>query len=132
MAVTEQEVRDLLDNPAATSVPAATITSNITRSEAFVTDHATSTATTAQKDEAAKAMAVWLTYGSYMEGITQQLGAISIADQVKLDHFRRVAEIFLNEVSQETISLSTDASDMKEVTAALDVNILTTTEAFEQ
>lgn len=132
MTVTETQVRNLLDGPAATSVLSATITDNITRSLSYVTSIVTSTATPANIDEAVKAMAVWLTYGSYMEGITQQLGAISIADEVKLDHLRLVAELFINQISATPISL--DVQNQMDNLQGINPSVFTlsTSEGFKQ
>ena len=44
-----------------------------------------------------------------MEGITEQFGSISIADQTKLDHYRKVAELFIAQVSRSPVDL--DLSD---------------------
>ena len=111
MAVQIQKVKDLLDNPAATSVPNDTISANINRSQAIVDTVKDPDATTTNVDHAVTALAVWLTYGSYMEGITQQLGAISQADQVKLDHLRGVAELYVNQISRSKFDLDPDAED---------------------
>lgn len=105
MAVTEQQVRDFLDGPPATSVPAATVLTNITRSKNFINSVKQIGTTTQQDDDATAAMAVWLTYGSFMEGITEQLGTISLADETKINHYRKVAELFLGQVAGYTIDL---------------------------
>ena len=111
MAVQLQKVKDLLDNPAATSVPNDTITANINRSIAIIDTIKDPDATITNVDHAVTAVAVWLTYGSYMEGITQQLGAISIADETKLQHLRRVAELFVNQISRSKFDLDPDEGD---------------------
>lgn len=132
MAVTETQVRNLLDGPAATSVLSATITDNIARCLIYVTDVQDADAVAANVDEAVKAMAVWLTYGSYMEGITQQLGAISIADETKLDHLRRTAELFINLVSSTPIDLNPE-NQMKNLQGVHPkVFTLSTSEGFKQ
>ena len=132
MAVNEQEVRDLLDGPAATSVPSATINANINRASIIVDNVKDSAAKPVKVDEATKAVATWLTYGSYMEGISQQLGAISIADQIKLDHLRKTAMLLINMVSTTFVDLDPDnqRDNMQGITP--EVFTLTTTEAFTQ
>jgi len=110
MAVTIQSVRDLLDGVASKHVSDASITSNINRS-ARVVDNIIGTNVSSSDlvyDDAVRAMAVWLTYGTYTEGISEQLGNVSLAVQVKLDHFRQLAELFVNRISKESISFETD------------------------
>ena len=91
MAVSEQSIRDFLDGPAATSVQSDTITRNLNRSVNFVDQVKQTGTTTTQDDDASAAMAVWLTYGSFMEGMTEMLGGISLADETKLGHYRKIA-----------------------------------------
>ena len=83
-------------------------------------------------DDAITAIAVWLTYGSYMEGITMQLGSVSLADQTKLDHLRKTAELFANSVSSTFVDL--DPANMNQNLVGIDpkVFVLSTTEAFKQ
>jgi len=131
MSVNEQSVRNLLDNPAAGSVPGDTIAANITRSISIVNAVKDAAATTVKVDHAVRAVAVWLTYGSYMEGITQQLGSISVADQIKLDHLRQVSELYINQVSATMVDLDPDA-DNPLVGIAPEAFTLTTTEAHSQ
>lgn len=114
MAVNEQEVRELLDKPAATSVSQEAVNGNINRSTLIVNNVKDATATINMVDEAIKAMAVWLTYGTYMEGVNRQVGSISEADEVKLDHYRKVAELFLAQVSNVPINLDDPTSLDKE------------------
>lgn len=133
MAVTEQSVRDLLDKPAQTSVQQDTISANIARSNSIISSIKDASATTVKVDHAVRAMAVWLTYGSYMEGISQLLGNISIADQTKLDHLRRAAELFINDISATQFDLDPDADAMNQLQGITpEAFVLTTTEAFNQ
>jgi len=131
MAVTIQNIKDLLDNPAATSVGPDTISANINRSIGIIDSIKDPDATSTNVDNAVIAVAVWLTYGSYMEGITQQLGAISIADETKLSHLRKVAELFVNQISQTKFDLDPDAGD-ELVGTDPSVFKLTISEAFKQ
>jgi len=131
MAVNEQSVRNLLDNPAAGSVPGDTIAANITRSISIVNSVKDASATTVKVDHAIRAIAVWLTYGSYMEGITQQLGSISVADEIKLSHLRQVAEFMVNLVSATMVDLNPDA-DNPLVGISPEAFTLTTSEAHSQ
>lgn len=128
-------IRNLLDGPAATSVPDDTITVNITRSVNFINQVKQTGTTTAQDDDASSAMAVWLTYGSYMEGITEQLGTISLADETKINHYRKVAELFLGQVAGYTIDLD-DPTKGLEAQANIPIDPgtakMTTSEAFSQ
>jgi hypothetical protein len=132
MATNEQEVRDLLDKPAATSVSPETVNGNINRSILFVNSIKQATATTNMVDESVKAMAVWLSYGSYMEGITRELGSISEADEVKLNHYRKVAELFLSTVSSQPVNLDNPVENAKGNDIPLDPSVfgLTITEAY--
>ena len=133
MAVTVQSVKDLLDNPAATSVPADSITANINRANSIVDAIKDSAVTTTKRDHAARAVAVWLTYGTYMEGITQQLGNISVADETKLAHLRQVAELFVNQVSATNFDLDPDADAMDTLVGiSPEAFKLTTSEAHSQ
>ena len=131
MTVIIQNIRDLLDNPAATSVPNDTISANINRSIGIVTSIKDPDAISTNVDNAVIAITVWLTYGSYMEGISQQMGAISIADETKLSHLRRVAELFVNQISQTKFDLDPDAGD-ELVGTDPSAFKLTTSEAFKQ
>ena len=132
MVVLEQEVRDLLDRPAATSVDANTITSNISRATIIVDGFAQTGSSTVNVDHAIRATAVWLSYGSYMEGISMQMGAMAVADQVKLDHLRTVAELFINQISGTFVDLN--ASNEKQELQGIDPTAytLSTTEAYRQ
>ena len=107
--VSEDAIRALLDNPAAKSVASSTIMDNIARASRLVKDVQDPVAKDSRVEDAIIAFSVWLTYGSYMEGISQQLGAISIADQTKLNHYRKVAELFIAQVSRSPVDL--DLSD---------------------
>lgn len=135
MAVTEQQVRDFLDGPSSTSVLAATVLTNITRSKNFIDSVKQTGTTTAQDDDATASMAVWLTYGSYMEGITEQLGTISLADETKINHYRKVAELFLGQIAGYTIDLD-DPTKGLQAQAQIPIDpstiSLTLSEAFAQ
>lgn len=132
MAVTIQNVRDLLDSVPAGSVQDATVQSNIDRATRFVNSVKDPDAVTADVDDAITAMAVWLTYGSYTEGIAQQFGGTALVQQVKIDHYRRVAELFINKIAREPVDLAID--DITEQTNLIgvdpSVNTLTASEAF--
>jgi len=133
MAVTEQSVRDLLDDPARDSVPGDTVNGNISRAKSIVNSIKDAAATTVKVDHATRAVAVWLTYGSYMEGITQQLGNISVADETKLAHLRQVAELYINQVSATNFDLDPDADAMDMLVGiSPEAFTLTTTEAHPQ
>ena len=135
MAVSEQNVRDFLDGTPATSVLAVTVTTNITRSKNFVDQVKQTGTTTAQDDDATAAMAVWLTYGSFMEGMTEMLGGISLADETKINHYRKVAELFLGQVAGYTIDLD-DPTKGLETQAQIPIDpssiSLSLTEAYAQ
>ena len=132
MAVNEQEVRSLLDKPAATSVSQDAINSNINRSILLVNNVKQSTASTNMVDEAIKAVAVWLSYGTYMEGISRQLGNISEADEVKLNHYMKVAELFLAQVSSQPVDLGNPVTSSEAADIPIDPSAfgLTKTSAF--
>ena len=61
MAVNEQEVRSLLDKPAATSVSQDAVNENINRSILLVNNVKNTLASVNMTDEAVKALAVWMT-----------------------------------------------------------------------
>ena len=105
MATAIIDVRNLLDNVPSTSVLDDTITINIDRSKNFVNQVKQVGVTVVQTDDAVTAMAVWMTYGSFMEGITEQLGGISLADETKINHYRKLAELYLGQVAGYTIDL---------------------------
>lgn len=129
MTVSTTSVRDLLDHVAAEHLSETSIQANIDRYKRIIDDVADPDASTAKLDDAIRAGAVWLSYGTYIEGITQSLGNISVADETKLDHFRKVAELFLNRISRERISLE---DDDEEIMLPPEVTILTTSEAYSQ
>jgi len=126
MTVSIQNIRDVLDVPAQ-SVADAIITENITRSLEFVTNVQHVDTTAAVTDDAVQAMAAWLTYGSYMEGISQDLGAVSVADQVKLDFLRKVAELFIGQAAQQPIDLDNPVDNMKDTSIPIDPGVFTLT-----
>ena len=94
--VSARSVRDLLDNVASRGINDDTVTANINRCRRLVADVQASDAVESRVEDAIRAMAIWLTYGAYTEGISNQFGNISIAEQSKLDHFRKSAELFLS------------------------------------
>jgi len=133
MAITTTQIRELLDNPAAKSVPDNTIEANLDRSKRIVDNVKDPLAKQDDVEDAKRAVAVWLTYGSYMEGITQLLGNISVADKTKLDHLRTVAELFLNQISLSMVDLDLSGS-ISEQPIGIDPSVfkLTTTETYSQ
>ncbi len=125
-------VKSLLDDVASNKLADATVTANINRSRRIIEDVKDPLAKDTRVEDAIRAIAVWLSYGSYTEGITQQLGNISVADEVKLNHFRKVAELFLNQVSKESMGLDIDFSDQTMIGLPPEVAALTTSEAYKQ
>ncbi len=107
--VSEESIRALLDKPAQKSVSTETIMDNIMRCKRLIENVLDPVAKDSVVEDAIRAFAVWLTYGAYMEGITAQFGGISVADQTKLDHYRKVAELFIAQVSRSPLDL--DLSD---------------------
>jgi hypothetical protein len=132
MAVNEQEVRNLLDKPAAGSVAQGTINENINRAVLLVNNVKNATSSTNMVDEAVKALAVWTSYGSYMEGISRDLGSTSLADDVKLDHYRKIAELFLAQISSQPVDLEDPVESAKGAEIPVDpsVTTLSTSEAY--
>ena len=131
--VSDESVRALLDEPSRKSVPDTVVEANIERSLRIVTDVQDPDAKKTRVEDAIRAVAVWLTYGSYMEGITEQLGAISVADQTKLDHYRKVAEWFLNHVSRSPVDLDIESiQNQSLIGVPPEVSTLTTSEGFTQ
>ncbi len=108
------------------------INSNINRSILLVNNVKQSTASTNMVDEAIKAVAVWLSYGTYMEGISRQLGNISEADEVKLNHYMKVAELFLAQVSSQPVDLGNPVTSSEAADIPIDPSAfgLTKTSAF--
>lgn len=106
MTVTSQNVKDLLDISASAGLTAATFTANIGRAKRIVDNVADPLSDAAQVDDAIAAFAAWLSYGAYTEGISQELGSIDEISAIKLSHFRRVAEFFINQISLEPIDLN--------------------------
>jgi len=133
MTVVAADVKALLDISASAGINSATYTANIARSLALVTDVADTSSTADQKDHATAAMAAWLCYGAYTEGISQELGNISIADKVKLNHFRSVAEFFINRISLEAVDLSmTNVANETLIGMDPSISSMTTSEQFDQ
>lgn len=110
MAITVDEVKQLLEKPAQDFLSDATVTANIGRAEAYIDIVKRSSITEANEDHAGRSMAVWLTYGSYVEGMSQLIGAQGISEvKTKLEHYRTVAQLFINLISASAISLDSDA-----------------------
>ncbi len=99
--VSVASVKSLLDDIASNKLNDETVTANINRSRRIVEDVQDPLAKDTRVEDAIRSIAVWLSYGSYTEGIAQALGNIAVADEVKLNHFRKVAELFLNQISKE-------------------------------
>ena len=106
MTVLIADVKALLDISASAGLTTATFQANIDRSKRIVDNVADPLADVAQVDDAIAAFAAWLSYGAYTEGISQELGSIDEISAIKLAHFRRVAEFFINQISLEPIDLS--------------------------
>ncbi len=131
--VDAQSVRDLLDDVASRAINDDTLTANINRCRRLVQDVQDPTAVTSRVEDAIRAMAVWLTYGGYTEGISNQFGNISIAEKHKMDHFRKTAELFLNRVSREIIDLDIgDMSSQPLIGIDPGVSSMTTSEGYTQ
>lgn len=110
MVVTDQELLDLLDKPASIylSNSTTTVTLNRNRAERFV-DNAGCIAGNV-RDDAVRAMGVWLLMGSYAESMSEQLGSQALSElRTKLDHLRRVAMLFINQCSSSFISLDPES-----------------------
>ncbi len=120
MTVTTNEVLLLLEKPAQKFVAENTVALHIARSLIYTTSIANGITSGDNFDAAVRAMAAWLTYGSYSEGISQQLGEQEISGlREKLAHFRHVAEVFLNLISGQVINLSKPASELVGVSPAV-------------
>lgn len=131
MTVLEQSVRDLMDNIAASHLLAASINANIARFKRIVDDVKDPLETDTDKiDDAIRAGAVWLSYGTYVEGMSQNLGIVPPMAKQKLDHYRSVAELFLNRISKERIDLDKDGNEL--IGVPPEVMGLTTTEGYYQ
>ncbi len=131
--VSTQSVRDLIDDTASKSIKDATIQANINRSKRCVVDVQSSTAKDTRVEDAIRAMATWLTYGSYSEGISQQLGGVPVSIQAKFDHFRKVAELMINKVSRELVDLDVDSmSEQPLIGDDIGIYTMTISEAYTQ
>lgn len=131
MTVSTNSVRDLLDNVAADHLSDASIQANIDRFKRIVDDVKDPAETDTNKiDDAIRAGAVWLSYGTYIEGISQDLGNVAVAQNIKMKHFMRLAEMFINRISKELIDLDEDGS--QKVGTPSDVMGMTTSEAYNQ
>jgi hypothetical protein len=105
MTVLVSDVKNLLDVSGSAGLTTATFQANIDRAKRVVDDVADTGASIDAIDDAIAALAAWLSYGAYTEGISQELGNISVADKIKLQHFRKVAEFFINRISAEPVDL---------------------------
>lgn len=133
MTVLIADVKALLDVSASAGLTSATFQANIDRSKRVVDDVADPLADATAIDDAIAAMAAWLSYGAYTEGISQELGNISIVDKIKIQHFRKVAEFFINRISLEAVDLDMDNVG-NETLIGIDPSVvgLTTSEQFDQ
>ncbi len=130
--VSATSVKELIDDVASNKLKDDTVTANINRARRIVEDVRDPAAKDSRVEDAIRGIAVWLSYGSYTEGITQALGNISVADEVKLNHFRKVAELFLNQISKEAMGLDIDFSNQTLIGLPPEVTALTTSEAYRQ
>ena len=110
MTATIAEVRDLMDSVSASQLSNDVLTANLTRSQNWIDNIKEATATATDIDNAVRSLCVWLAYGSYTEGIDRQLGAFPTTAKWKLEHYRRVAELFINDVSKSSIDFDDDHS----------------------
>jgi len=110
MAATVQDIRDRLDALASTQVPDGVITAAIEDSTIFIDSVKTTDAASDLLDLAYKRYATYLSYLSYAEGISMQRGGLPEITKIKLDELRVVAEIMINKVATEPVSLSVVAS----------------------
>ena len=109
MAVTIEEVKNFLEQPAQAFLSDPTVTQNIERSQSLIDSVKRGDAIVADYEHAVRALSVWFTYGSYVEGMSQQLGAQGLSEvKTKLEHYRRVAQLFINLISASAISLDPD------------------------
>ena len=108
MTATIAEVRDLMDSVSASQLTNDVLTAHLTRSINWVDNIKESTAAVADVDNAVRSLCVWLAYGSYTEGMSRQLGSVPETARWKLEHYRRVAELFINDVSKSSIDLDED------------------------
>ena len=109
MAITIDEVKNFLEQPAQDLLSDVTVTQNIERSQALVDSVKRAGAVLVNIEHAVRSLAVWFTYGSYVEGMSQQIGAQGISEvKTKLEHYRRIAQLFINLISASAISLDPD------------------------
>jgi hypothetical protein len=132
MAVNEQEVRSLLDEAPASSISSDSVNSHISRATLLVNNVKNASATQNMIDEAIKAIAVWTVYGAYTEGIAREIGSVPDAVQTKLNHFRKIAELFLAQVSGTPIDLENPVESNKGNEIPVDPSVAsqTTSEAW--
>ena len=112
MAVTTTDIVNFLEKPAQDFLNQAdTVQPNINRSQRMVDNVKRTGVNINDEEDAVKALAVWLTYGSYMEGISEQLGGqgVDASMRTKLEHLRRVAQLFMNNIASSAITLNPDA-----------------------
>ena len=110
MAATIAEIRNLMDSVSAEQLADDVLTAHLTRSNSWVTNVADADASTADIDNAVRAVCVWFAYGSYTEGMSRQIGAVPETAQWKLRHYKTVANLFLNDISKSAINLNDDLS----------------------
>ncbi len=108
MTATIGEIRNLMDSVSASQLADDVLTAHLTRAINWVGNTSESTATAIDVDNAVRALAVWLAYGSYTEGMSRQLGSVPETARWKLEHYRRVAELFVNDVSKSAIDFDED------------------------
>lgn len=132
MAITIKQIKDLLDKPASRTVSDDSIQENLDRAKRLIDNLKNSSASQDDVEDAKRALCVWLTYGSYVEGISEQLGGIALADNVKLEHFQKLAELYINQIAQSPISLSDNSVLEQPIGIDPSVFKLTTTEAYPQ
>ena len=132
MTITVEDVRKLLDKLASGSVSSNTIQANIADASTLVNKFVKTYAEPDLVDTAIKRVAVWLSYVSYAEGQSFQLGATPMVSKDKIDGFREMAELYLNLVSDERVDLEDiRRTDMQQKEAGLPNITFTGTVAFE-
>jgi len=114
MTVTVQSVRDLLDNVAASHLTSAAVQANIDRWKRIVDNVKEAGAAIAEVEDAIRAGAVWLSYGTYVEGINQTMGAIAVADKIKLDDIG---------TAQQKIDIANYRQSLRDLPASTDIQI---------
>jgi len=132
MAVTESDVRKLLDQLASKQVTTNTINANIADALSLVDRFVQVDADPVLKDAAQKRIALWLSYISYSEAQSFSQGATPMISKDKINSYRNIAELYLNLISEEAVDLEnirrTDAENKE---AGLPNISFTGTTAFE-